>query len=489
MYQVLTNITVQQVVDYTPPNQPLTATSTIKRDKIFTFNFLSSYECESGWENLTQTMKIVLPKNVKLTDQNGNIYTLSNFTSTDSSIGGYVGNPTTDTTPAIPGLNVALTPTPTNITVPTFMRGDMITLNVGYRGYVNGGETTYIIGGADPTGVYPFNSPSTSPGLIPNLFQGFITKVSPRMPFTLECEDAMYLLSLVPTPNKHWKTGTLQDIVTTMLNSAYAPNGDGSDTLLTKYSKLSTNPITIGVSKFSTTDLVFNVQSLITTRGDLRGFIGRIAHQYSIHSYFRGNELRIGPSYYVPDDAKAQTFTFQQNILDGDSLHFKRKDDIPLSVIVTTYYSVTDKDHPENKDGSPKTKAASTSVLVYNQGGQFVAITKQKSVEFPANDVGKRFTLKRYTPETNVEVLKKWGIRFLKKYYYDGLAGSFTTFGVPYVKHGDIINIANGVLPEMNGMYMCKSVSYHGGAEEGLRQTIELDFKINTFSDISTFLY
>jgi hypothetical protein len=75
----------------------------------------------------------------------------------------------------------------------------------------------------------------------------------------------------------------------------------------------------------------------------------------------------------------------------------------------------------------------------------------------------------------------------LKKKHYNGLQGTFTTFGVPYVKHGDVIQLTHSLLPEMNGMYMCRAVEYSGGAEQGLRQTISLDFKINSYADIAAF--
>ena len=65
----------------------------------------------------------------------------------------------------------------------------------------------------------------------------------------------------------------------------------------------------------------------------------------------------------------------------------------------------------------------------------------------------------------------------LKKYYYTGFRGHFTTLGIPFVKMGDNAVIVDSVLPERNGTYKIKSVEYTGGVE-GLRQKIELDYKI-----------
>ena len=66
----------------------------------------------------------------------------------------------------------------------------------------------------------------------------------------------------------------------------------------------------------------------------------------------------------------------------------------------------------------------------------------------------------------------------LKKYYYEGFTGSFTTFGIPYVKHGDTVRIVNNQLPEMSGSYKVKGVVYYGGVDDGLRQEITLDYKV-----------
>ena len=66
----------------------------------------------------------------------------------------------------------------------------------------------------------------------------------------------------------------------------------------------------------------------------------------------------------------------------------------------------------------------------------------------------------------------------LKQFYYTGLRGSFTTFGIPFVRQGDNIQIQDPILPERNGFYKVKEVDYSGGIE-GLRQEIHLDFKLN----------
>jgi hypothetical protein len=67
--------------------------------------------------------------------------------------------------------------------------------------------------------------------------------------------------------------------------------------------------------------------------------------------------------------------------------------------------------------------------------------------------------------------------REIKKYYYSGFRGKFTTFGIPVVKMGDNIQIYDPKLPERNGLYKCKGVDYEAGVG-GIRQTVQLDYQI-----------
>lgn len=483
-FSVLTQIIVQQVTPYTPPGKP-----SIERNRRFVIPYLISYGTDGfSWENLCQNMNIVLPKNIKFKDQNGQVYSLGSINGKPSSIGGYVGAPTTDTTPAIPGLTTPLIAAPEVIPIPTFMRGDMITLNVGYRTklFANGGsEVTYMTGSQDPTGVYPNNLALANPGISP-LFQGFISKVSPRLPFTLECEDAMWLLGQITTPKKQWPASNLQKIVSDILAGASGYN------ILNRYKQYGVN---ITLSNFSLTDLIFNVQNFWTQGESLRKTLARIKHQYHLDSWFRTYELRIGITHYIPDEAKTQSFSFQKNILDNDKLSFQRKDDTILSAVITAHYG--EETGGTTKDGQKVVRGKQTQILIYNQDGGYKYIEKKKGVDFPPNDVGTRFNwviygTKEMIDGANIDVTKpdnlfKIGVRWLKRYYYDGLKGSFTTFAIPYVKHGDIISITNPILPEMDGLYMCKATNPYGDVGSGFFQEITIDYKINTFKDISTF--
>jgi hypothetical protein len=431
-YQVLTNVQVQQMPNEQFPN----------RKKLLVFSFLNAYEGSSSWQDLTQTFKLVLPKKVKVKAYTS---TPSPFSVVPTIKSSYVqlGN-TTGANSNLGGFD----------SEPAFLRGDLIKVNVGYRALVNGVETTYWTGEKG----------------VPDLFAGFISSVQPRLPFTLECEDNMWLCKQIPTPAKNWGNKSLQRIVEDIIDAAK------DLPLIKKYEGY----IALKVSDFSRTELSFNVSSFTTTDDTLANLLVRIKGQYKIDSYFRGNELRIGYLHYVPEDNVTHTFTFQKNILDGDRLDWQRKDDIVLSMIVRSNYSVVE--GGVTLEGLEKKKQKSTEILIYQGvGGVFKYIKKEKGKPYPAkyfNRAGQRKLLEINSPIEDPAKLFSMASPLLQRYYYDGFTGSFTTFGIPYVKHGDTVELINKELPEMSGRYKVKAVRYMGGADVGLRQEITIDYKV-----------
>jgi hypothetical protein len=308
---------------------------------------------------------------------------------------------------------------------------------------------------------------------LPHMFEGLLSSVQPKYPFTLECEDWTWLLKQMPTPAKQWGNMTLGDIVTSII-------ADSQDLpIISRYKGF----INLSVSDFSTTDLKFNVNNFITIRGNLGELLARIKSQYRVDSYFRGQQLRIGLLHYQPDDVTKPypVFTFQKNILDNDKLQWRRRDDTVMSMIVKSNY-LTEKTGT-TLDGHATTKHASTEVLVYsNFDGHFEKVVKEKGKDFPTkylHEIGTRFTFNIYDAITDTDKLFVIGKAQLEKYYYNGFKGSFTTFGIPYIKHGDTIQIVDNALPERTGLYKVKSVSYYGGYDDGLRQEITIDYKVS----------
>lgn len=319
---------------------------------------------------------------------------------------------------------------------PLFLRGDHVSIISGYRYFnTSGNEVT-------KTG---------------QIFTGYISQVTSKKPIVLECEDNMYLLKQTIAPNKTYPaTATLEDILKDLLkNTPFTVNA------LTK-----------------TTFGAFRTQNETVCE-----VLARLRKDYHFESYFRGNELRSGSVVYLESDAIAsgkKVFKFQFAAPGGiisDSLEYKRKDDVRLSAIA---YSINQKElETTTKKGKKKTRCERLEVLVTQQNGSFVGKVKPagQRAEFAPNTAGERRTLYFWDVQSADELIKLASDE-LKKYFYTGFKGKFVTFGIPYVRQGDNIDLLDDILPERNGRYKVKSVKYTGGFDAGARQEIELDYQI-----------
>ena len=385
------------------------------RNKVFTFNFAHEYECTDSWRDLTNHGKVVVPKNLYVRDANNKLVPLAG---TIVNIGGFSANP------------------------PLIMRGDAITIDWAYKYFSNGRE---IQEGTNNT------TDNT------HLFQGFVSKVTSKKPIEFEIEDNMFLLKQIQAPIKTFlPTDTLETILTFLLQ--------GTGLLVNTTAQTTFGAFMIG------SETIAEVLS-------------RLRKQYHFESYFRGNTLYCGALVYSSLVPNVRTFYFQSKYISGtigaiasDELEYNRKDDIVLSATATN--TIEEETGATTKDGQPKTKRTRLEVLVTFQNGSDTptVLVKQKGVDYPANTGGERRTL-FFPGATTIQQLKDLAADELRKYYYTGFKGKFTTFGLPFVRMGDNVNIMDNILPERNGLYKVKSVAYSGGVN-GLRQVVELDYKI-----------
>src|SRR5205085_4270662 len=110
------------------------------------------------------------PRNIAVQDENGN---LVNWT--DAAIYGDTG-----------------------VRSPLFMRGDEITISVGYF-FDN------------------FDGTETSQMPVEPQFTGFISRIKNRLPIEIECEDNTWLLKQIQAPNKLYKGYTVKRMIAEML--------------------------------------------------------------------------------------------------------------------------------------------------------------------------------------------------------------------------------------------------------------------------------
>lgn len=320
---------------------------------------------------------------------------------------------------------------------PLFMRGDRITLSAGYNYFRQ--DLNRRIDDVKP------------------IITGYISKVHTGVPVRLDIEDNMWLLKQTALPNRTWTdSDTLEDVMQWLIGEANTVHG----------SALSFRALT----KTGVGDLRVENESAAQ-------LLNRLRSDYGLQSYFRGDELRCGTLVYFADDAQELTFILngpRGNVpIDGQELEYQRRDDIVLSAIA--HNTITEKTGAQTKDGQDKTKKTRIEVLVTINNGKVKTTSISPGERAPENTEGERRTFFFPGAKTETE-LARLAQDKLELEYYDGLKGSFETFGIPYVRHGDNVRLVNPKLPEQDGLYRVRSVSYRGGG--GLRQTVHLHYRI-----------
>lgn len=320
---------------------------------------------------------------------------------------------------------------------PMFLTGDKITIVAGY---------TYF----DKLGNVVANAPGGNLPSVSTIFSGYIVRVDSKKPITLHLEDNMYQLKQIAAPSMTF------------------PASQYSMEQMLQY-LLKGTPFTVNQTAQT------NIGDFITQNETVCDVLNRLRKTYHFESYFRGNQLRLGIIVYIESEAVLHNFSFQDNII-SDELQYQRKDDIVMSAVAYSFNKVlTGK---TRKDGKASSQSQRLEVLVTLQNGSFTTKirTPGQTADFAPNTVGERRTL-YYNNVYSTAILTNYATLTLQKYFYTGFKGTFTTFGLPFVKMGDNANITDNILPERNGIYKVKSVKYSGGVN-GLRQVIELDYKI-----------
>ena len=377
----------------------------------FLMDFVNSGEIVNSWQNLTDTAKIKIPRNIYVNNETSNPL---NFGSDPNKV----------------GLNLyGGTATP-----PLFMRGDKIKIKLGF--YYN-------------------NFDGTESLEVNEVFSGYITKIKNRVPIEIDCEDEMWKLKQINVVNKVWLASTYD--VVSMLKEMLAGTGitviDGLEgSIKTNIGDFRTQNETVGA-----------VLARLKTAG--------------LYSYFRNNELRCSGIVYYPGDRtgdvtdvlgnKGTIFGFQENII-NDSLEYQRKED--LNIAIRASCETGGAGSGTNKDGTPKTKRQRFEVMVGKDG----AMTDIKKNAYSGDVIA----LPILGCKTLAELTQR-AIEYLPKFYYTGFKGSFTTFGQPFMRHGDACILRDKMLPERDGTYLIKQVVTTFGMG-GFRQKIMLHIRIDS---------
>lgn len=158
---------------------------------------------------------------------------------------------------------------------------------------------------------------------------------------------------------------------------------------------------------------------------DLKSDIG-------LFSFVRNNTVTIGKQY-DPSNYNSHNIVLNYNVVQ-DELEYLSKDDIKLKVTAIS-----------NKEDGSK--------LEYELG----------------DPNGESRTLNFY--DLSMSELKTIAEKEFDRLLYDGYRGSITIFGIPQVKHGDVVVLTDTLDTDKSGSYWVDSVVYSFGVQ-GYRQTI-----------------
>lgn len=307
---------------------------------------------------------------------------------------------------------------------PLILRGDKIKVEFGYSDFKTTSPNTF--------------NRSNIVENIATRFEGYITKINNRTPLELECEDNMYALKQTKVENKEWTSDkyTMEQMLQEMLSKSTFDDVKN----FTLYNK---DNYKTKLGKFIT----YNV-TMAQVLDELR------KQPYNLQSFFRGNSLHWGVIRYYFDERVNHHFHFQKNII-SDSLVYTRADDVRIGVVAKSINKITLSE--TNKNGTFKTRHQEIKVNVGDQDGEIRTL---------------------FFTDLNEEELKKAAEAKLPYLKYEGFRGSFTTFCMPHVKHGDTVQLIDGILPERNGTYLVKDIKYGAGFNGG-RQTITLDIRVD----------
>ena len=151
-----------------------------------------------------------------------------------------------------------------------------------------------------------------------------------------------------------------------------------------------------------------------------------------------------------------------------------------MSICLTVKSTFTTEASGTTHDGAKKTKQSSIEILIYWDvvKKDYAYKEKKKGEELGEGFYGERHSVEIQSTVKDAKSLFDLYKPKLREYFYEGFRGSFTTFAIPHVKHGDVVKLVNPMMPEFDGSYMVKKVSPHGDTQNGFLQTIHLDYKI-----------
>lgn len=213
-------------------------------------------------------------------------------------------------------------------------------------------------------------------GLLKERFSGYIRSVGTKNPMMIECEDGMFMLKLATLKKKGFKSITLDALIEKLL---------------------------VGTKiKYKLIDKNIQLGSYRITQSTVAAELNELKKELGLMAFFRiynGEQVLYVGFAYPFDSVNTQGFYYGNNIVD-ESFEYKRKEDLKVKV----------------KAVSPQKNNTKIEIEVGDKDGETIDV--------------KIFGLDK-------KALQKFAEDTLANAKYEGLRGSFQTFGEPLIHKTD----------------------------------------------------
>ncbi|MFN8238639.1 MAG: hypothetical protein U0T77_10765 [Chitinophagales bacterium] len=163
----------------------------------------------------------------------------------------------------------------------------------------------------------------------------------------------------------------------------------------------------------------YNIGSVRFPKTTVAQVLQKLKNDYGLYSYFQNGKLTVGKIY---SDQQKQVDINLEKIV-SNNLNYKTKDDKRIKLTAT----------------STKIKGDKIEVTIGDADGEERQLT--------------------YFNITSESDLKKLAQKDYDKYMADGFDGDIETFGLPFIQHGDKLNITSNIYSDRNGLYYCDGVT------------------------------
>ncbi|KQC30175.1 hypothetical protein [Flagellimonas eckloniae] len=166
-----------------------------------------------------------------------------------------------------------------------------------------------------------------------------------------------------------------------------------------------------------------------------------LKNDYSLNSYIKGKTLVCGKVYSDDSESNPITLHLEKNVV-NNALNYRNREDVLIRI-----------------------NAVSTLT-----NGQKIEVTV-------GDEQGEERQLTYYGIEVRAE-LEKLANEDLKKYKVDGFDGSVATFGIPFIQHGDKVDLQSAIYPDREGTYYVERTKVVFDDSPQYRRTNELGDKV-----------